>query len=187
MHQPSKFKKVHRLVDLCISVIADHFPVSDNQEEGGVDLLGIYARDQRLVSKLLRALKARGKLNSFAVRSIASEYTSKLDFSKALPVLNVEDLDYVSQTCRDLETLILSDCFSLNTNVLLNLIKNCTKLKRLDISRCQALSDDTLSRLSRIPECEKLQELRISNIPGITKTTIQELQQQLPDCNIISD
>eukprot|EP01117_Protostelium_nocturnum_P020047 TRINITY_DN8855_c0_g1_i2.p1 TRINITY_DN8855_c0_g1~~TRINITY_DN8855_c0_g1_i2.p1 ORF type:complete len:848 (+),score=159.19 TRINITY_DN8855_c0_g1_i2:317-2860(+) len=78
--------------------------------------------------------------------------------------------------CPDLESLELGLMYKATNEVISSLTKGCLNLKKLNLQRCDQISDESLYSLSHLSEMDtlNLQESRV------TDKTLKELMQMLP-------
>ena len=125
----------------------------------------------------------------------------------SIPNLKGEGLE-VLQSLPNLQTLNLADCANLTDEALRNVGRG-SLLKNLYLDNCTNISDEGISRLARLSELkeltlrgclgitdtgletignlESLEYLVISNCPGLSSHGIGELEQSLPNCEIVRD
>tara|TARA_B110000495_G_scaffold158879_1_gene142849 strand:+ start:8616 stop:10112 length:1497 start_codon:yes stop_codon:yes gene_type:complete len=125
----------------------------------------------------------------------------------SIPNLKGEGLE-VLQSLPNLQTLNLADCSNLTDEALRN-VGRWSKIKNLYLDNCTKISDDGIGRLARLSDLRELtlrgclgitdkglasigklkslQYIVLSNCPGLTSGGIAELEQSLPNCEIVRD
>ena len=73
--------------------------------------------------------------------------------------INPDDLNYLFDKCKFLESVILIQCQNINDDNIRILTENCNNLKYLDVSCCGLISDNSLKYLSI--NCKNLNTLNL--------------------------
>ncbi|KAK3590722.1 hypothetical protein CHS0354_012297 [Potamilus streckersoni] len=94
---------------------------------------------------------------------------------------SISDLSvhHISRNMKDLQHLCLRRCSEITNGALATLVSSLKKLRYLDISECSSIDADGLRALNKL---ESLSTLLCG--PNIPNTVLEELQTDLPLCNI---